>query len=111
MKGNPSFYLLGSLASSHLLQDVNQVPDKLGKTESKADHYEFVLPALGTLGSLGIKGKVVARHCRSQMCGFINDTSHKARNQVLGRTNKHPNHSLSSVSMNGVRLGIFFSLN
>lgn len=39
VKENPRLYLLGSLASSHLLQDVNQAPDGLGNTESKADHY------------------------------------------------------------------------
>lgn len=101
VKGNPSLYLSGTLASSHLLPDVNQVPDTLGKTECKADHSSFVLPTLRMLGFLGIKSHVVARHCWSLMCNFINYKLHKARSQALERTQRPPSHNFSSGSLKG----------
>lgn len=54
------------------------------------------------LGSLGIKSHVVARHCYSHMCNFINHRLHKARNQALERRKKPPSHNFSLVSLKSV---------
>lgn len=89
---------LGSLASSHPLEDINQVPDQPGKIKPKAKQYQFVLAALRMLNSLGIKSNVLlgtaASDIRRQQCLL-----HTARNQALERRKKHPNNHFFPLSL------------